>query len=258
MSSSRCRAKNPARCRSPRCPGRGGASSTFLSPSLPHRDLLSTEKQASEEFIKDLAPVQREVLFDYTNQSYTDLNRALRERRPLSSEQKHMVRHLDAALSRTSERPPRLLLRSIRPPEGCEDVDQWVKETFPVGRTVTFPAYGSTTVSPVSLVAMLRERPKPPRQFLWGTKEEWEAETNASVARNVVLELVTKEGVSVSALSHMPQETEVLLPRGQSYVVHSVDKYVYETNEHILTGEPQESRSYPATRIRLVDASLLD
>lgn len=261
MPAGRCRSKNPSRCRSPRCPGRSGGMGRFSAPtgSIPsHREVLQTEKVASQAFINDLSAEQRSVLFDYTNQSYTDLNESLRRGAPLTPSNQRMVQHLDSLFDKATHSKPRLLLRSIRPPEDHSSVDRWVDETFPVGRTVKFTAYGSTTVSKTSLVAMLRQRPKTPERFTWTTKEEWEAETDAAVARNVVLELVTKEGVSVSTISHMPQETEVLLPRGQSYAVHSVDKHTYTSAEDILTGEQREERHYPVTRIRLVDTSLLE
>lgn len=294
MSQARCRAKNPSACRSPRCPGRSGGmlstpparryASPSVSPSVPvrsplatkleqidaavaakiaqpHTVLLDQERESSTKTVDKLTPAQKEALYEYTNQSYSRLNRALRYGRDLDDEQREMVTQLDSVFDSVSHRSdePRRLYRSIRPPDAMQsDTPGWVRSQFPEGAVVTFPSYGSTTVSPTSLVAMLRERPPTPDRFNWGTKEEWEADVNESVARNVVMELVTKEGVSVSVLSHMPQETEVLLPRGQSYVVHSVDEFTYENSEHILDGTPLgDTKRYPAVRVRLIDTDLL-
>lgn len=317
MPRSYCRAKNPAACRSPRCPSRRGSSvggsvartasragktpastkqapreqrevraasrsgsgstsrtvSTLSArvaeiaariddgPVLSHAALLEAEGERSSRLVEQLSAEQRKALFDYTNQEYSHLNYTLRRGDELDEGQRDLVEHLDTVFAQfgSGGSVPRRLYRSISPPDSAlPDTRAWVAQQFPVGKVVRSGAYVSTTVSETSLVAMLRERPPTPENFLWGTREEWETDVEASVARNVVLEVVSRDGLSVSSLSHMPQELEVLLPRSGSFYVASVDETVYENDVHILDGtELGDTKRYPAVRVRLVDVDLL-
>lgn len=261
----RCRAKNPGLCRDPRCPEKRyilTSSQGLTSPSQnerrAHREILAEELKVSEEQLSKLNSTVKEALIRYTDQDYDDLNKALRAGTPLSTSQKQFVESLDTAIAEGSRTPQKKsLLRSIKAPLG-ENPSDWVRKTFPIGETVHFAGYGSTTPSVCSVVAMLGAEPQHKSMFV--SQDMFEEMKKEVTANNIVLEMHTESGISVSSISHMPQEAEVLLPRGQNYFVSEIDTVVYESDEDILArpGYTHEPNKYPAIRVRLIDVGLIN
>lgn len=225
---------------------------------------MDEEVKASEKHMSQLSPEEKEAVFDYTNQEYDVLNRSLLRNSHLSPHHALMVQRLDRAFEKTTARDtqPKRLYRKIRTPDTYESADDWISDKLKVGSRITFPSYSSASRSLRSTAAMLRpvsEKPslREKKSIFAMSDTEWEEiEHRPAMKQNIVLEIETSQGLSVSSNSHMPQETEVLLPRGQTFVITAVEKSTYTTNSSILTGAPEEEKRYPVTIVRMRDVTL--
>lgn len=228
-----------------------------------HDEAVIACQQMSFTNMTEVSGKDQQTLYDYTNQSYSGLNRCLRQGRELNSEQKEHVEVLDRLIANPASplQEPTLLTRSIKPPTMYSEelrTEEWVDKHFAVGTVVEFNSYSSTSLSQSAAFKMLRRNLQEPREYgklPWELKsrEEWKEANRRETEGNILLEMVTKDGLAVSSLSHMPQETEILLGRDKNFLITSIDKHLY-------TGEPDNSghrETYTAVRIKMVDVDLL-
>jgi ADP-ribosyltransferase exoenzyme len=225
-------------------------------------EILAEQQELSEEMFERLSEPQKKAIIDYTNQAYTRLNDTLREGGQISPDDENLRDLIDSVFvdANRSYDEPQKLYRSMSPTNEVdgEDTLAWAQRRFAPGSIVNFKSYSSTSASLHSTVRMLRKQLPEPVSERFMTRAQWEEMAQEEVSQNLVMEMVTREGVSVSKLSHMPQEAEVLLPRGQYYLVDKVDQVTYTSDQNILTGEQERESSYPTTRVRLIDMGLFD
>lgn len=220
----------------------------FQDPDLPRvsSKYRSRERAAEAEeygaayegWAEGLSEDEQDALEQYTQVSFEGVNEAFYNGRGLSGlslNERAVVDGLDGALAKAPRsREPVTLWRGVQPGGdwindagwSAESSEQWAREGFPVGSSVQFPSYTSTSRSPS--VADV-----------------------AATDKGVVFEMRTRQGAYVGGLgAYGDSEQEHLIGRDSSWTVVGVES-------NVAFDTPGQERSY-RTVVYLVDESLVD
>lgn len=204
----------------------GFAPSDALRDS-PSEDALDSDRFTSSLWTMSLTSQQSEAIQDYTANDFDVINGALK-RGVLSSlpaEYGELVEHIDTALEQATRAPrPRVSLDWTP-----DEVRDKVAEVYPVGTSVTYPTYQSTSLVPSVAEGFSRGQVR------------------------VLFEMMTREGASLEDLTDVPGEHEVLLARGTSWRVVGVSPHARAMTEDPESGDLVESE---VVMVHLVQESL--
>lgn len=228
----RCRAKNPATCR------------THGQPLAPIPEMYQTIEpvfntdeehfnelkyiQKATTYLKTLTPEQVKALQGYVIADYNDINSALYGNSKASTETKTSIKHLDAALKNAPQAPP-VLWRSL---SGFELPKNFNKQNYKPGDVLKFKGFTSTSETPSALMHIpndmtwyMRETPSDEYQYDPNFKyrvmlpEKYAEERKA---QNVLFMIKTRKAAPVSVLRSTTAEQEWLIPRNTEYRITEI------------------------------------
>lgn len=169
------------------------------------------KEQALTDWRRSLTADEREAFSDYGSVLHSDLNEKLRAAaggslESLDDSERRMVAGLDSALARAPRaESPYTVHRGIRTETTTGtgiDGREWVAQNAPVGETITFDGYTSTSLDP--------------------EQAEYFSDARGDFgASGVMFEIETTQGANWGADG---PEAEVTLPRGSRFQVVSVDR----------------------------------
>lgn len=180
----------------------GFAAPTALRDN-PDEDDLFDEGFTSSLWTEVLTGEQYAAVQDYTANAYDTVNGALKRGAAdaLPKEYRQIIENLDSALELAS-RPskPRTLYRGARVPDewSADQVRERISESFPVGSSVTYRNYLSTSLKPSV------------------------AEGFSRGEVSVVYEMMSRSGANLVEMSDFPDEHEVLIGRDTKWRVAGV------------------------------------
>lgn len=207
---------------------------------------VDSYSRLSNDYLSLLSDEEKSAVTDYVNQEYQTVNEQL-----WAGEETHpILPHLDAALEK-GEAVRLATYRKPAFPQGLtkDEEKELVEHYTTVGNVIDIKGYASTSVNSNAMIPLLNS---PVRPNQW-TTDEW-IEQNDKTHKNVVFQIVSDKGRPVSTVSHMPQESEYLLPRNTKWKVVRVVKDVeFHTDKNLATGESGWQDNRKATVVQLVE-----
>lgn len=211
MSSNRCQAKNPSSCQSPRCPARRGGA--HLSPTFPGNFVEKHEEVRQREYSTSI-----DLAYILDNKEIGAID-SYAMSRPVGLADPD----LDSAIEKAGKVDHRFLYKQVSIPDEYTDVDDFINQRFAQGTQFNSQDYLAASASMQTTLNSL------------------------SADHNVVLEILTQDGASISSLTNFAEDAEILLGRNKNFTV--IGSY-----NQTLSADGQE---YQTTFVQMVDVGMV-